>query len=148
MGLTESLRPAQPLRTVSIDGDGQFAATLERVRKHLRETRAKRILVGAANDSSALGALRAFQEAGRAAECAVAGQNAEPEARAEMRTPGTRLVASVAYFPEKYGDGLIRLALDILARKAVPPAVFVNHQVITPDNVDHYYANDALMAGA
>jgi ribose transport system substrate-binding protein len=115
------------------------------VRKHLRETRARRILVGAANDSSALGALRAFQEAGRAAECAVAGQNAEPEARAEMRSPGTRLVASVAYFPEKYGDGVIRLALDLLARKAAPPAVFVNHQVITPDNVDHYYPNDSLM---
>ena len=148
VGLSESLRPAEPLRTVSIDGDGQFAATLERVRKHLRETRARRILVGAANDSSALGALRAFQEAGRSSECAVAGQNAEPEARAEMRTLGTRLVASVAYFPEKYGDGLIRLAMDILARKAVPPAVFVSHQVITPENVDHYYANDALMAGA
>ncbi len=144
-GLHDSLRPAQPLRTVPVDGDGQFAATLERVRKHLRETRARRILVGAANDSSALGALRAFQEAGRAAECAIAGQNAEPEARAEMRTPNTRLVASVAYFPEKYGDGLIRLALDILARKAVPPAVFVNHQVVTPENVDHLYPNDSLL---
>lgn len=148
VGVTETLRMPQPCRTVSIDGDGQFAATLERVRKHLRETKARRILVGAANDSSALGALRAFQEAGRASECAVVGQNAEPEARAEMRTPNTRLIASVAYFPEKYGEGLIRLALDILARKAVPPAVFVNHQVITPENVDHFYANDSLLVTA
>ena len=143
-GITESLRMTQPCRTVSIDGDGQFASTLERVRKHLRETKSKRILVGAANDSSALGALRAFQEAGRARECAVAGQNAEAEARAELRTQDTRLVASVAYFPEKYGDGLIRLALDLLARKAAPPAVFMNHQVITPENVDHFYPNDML----
>jgi ribose transport system substrate-binding protein len=88
--------------------------------------------------------LRAFQEAGRAKDCAIAGQNAEPEARAELRTSGTRLVASVAYFPEKYGDGLIRLALDLLARKAAPPAVFTNHQVITPENVDHFYPNDML----
>jgi ribose transport system substrate-binding protein len=143
-GISEVLRPPQPCRTVSIDGDGQFEATLERIRKYLRQTKAKRVLVGAANDSSALGALRAFQEAGRAAECAIAGQNAEPEARAEMRTAHTRLVASVAYFPEKYGDGLIRLALDILARKAVPPAIFMNHQVITPENVDHFYPNDML----
>jgi ribose transport system substrate-binding protein len=147
-GITENLRLPQPCRTVSIDGDGRFAATLERVRKHLRETKAKRILVGAANDSSALGALRAFQEAGREAECAIAGQNAEPEAREEMRTPKTRMIASVAYFPEKYGDGLIRLALDILARKAVPPAVFMNHQVITPENVDHFYPNDILRTDA
>ena len=44
-----------------------------------------------------------------------------------------------------YGDGLIKLALDILTKKAVPPAVFVHHQVITRENVDHYYPNDALL---
>ena len=143
-GIGEVLRMQEPCRTVSIDGDGQFQTALERVRKHLRESRAKRVLVGAANDPSALGALRAFQEAGRAKECAIAGQNGEPEARAELRTERTRLVASVAYFPEKYGEGLLRLALDILARKAVPPAVFTNHQIITPDNVDHFYPNDSL----
>lgn len=143
-GIGEVLRMPEPCRTVSIDGDGQFQTALERVRKHLRESRAKRVLVGAANDPSALGSLRAFQEAGRAKECAIAGQNGEPEARAELRSGNTRLVASVAYFPEKYGDGLLRLALDILARKAVPPAVFTNHQIITPDNVDHFYPNDSL----
>jgi ribose transport system substrate-binding protein len=137
---------AESCRTVSIDGDGQFQTTHERVRKYLRESKARRILVGAVNDSSALGALRAFQEAGRAADCAIVGQNAETEARAELRTPGTRLVASVAYFPEKYGDGLIRLALDILGNKAVPPAIFTSHQVITPENVDHFYPNDGLLS--
>src|SRR5262249_49977671 len=111
-GIAEAIRIPDRCRTVSIDGDGQFKAALERTRKHLRETNAKRIVVGAANDPSALGALRAFQEAGRANDCVIVGQNAEPEARAELRTPLTRFVASVAYFPEKYGDGLIRLALD------------------------------------
>lgn len=147
-GITEVLRMPEGTRTVSIDGDGQFQTALERVRKHLRETTAKRILVGAANDPSALGALRAFQEAGRESECAIVGQNAEPEARAELRSPNTRLIASVAYFPEKYGDGLIRLALDILARKAVPPAIFTSHQIITPENVDHFYPNDSLLTGS
>jgi ribose transport system substrate-binding protein len=143
-GIGEVLRLTERCRTISIDGDGQFQTSIERVRKHLRESKAKRILVGAANDSTALGALRAFQEAGRANECAIVGNNAEPEARVELRTPNTRLIASVAFFPEKYGDGLIRLALDILSRKAVPPAVFTGHQVITPDNVDHFYPNDSL----
>ena len=106
-GIGEVIRPPERCLTVSIDGDGQFQTSHERVRKHLRETKAKRVLVGAANDSSALGALRAFQEAGRAQDCVIAGQNAEPEARAELRSPHTRLIASVAYFPEKYGDGLI-----------------------------------------
>ena len=144
-GIAEVLRLPEHCRTISIDGDGQFQTTLERVRKHLRESKAKHVLVGTANDSSALGALRAFEEAGRASECAIVGQNAEPEARAELRSPNTRLIASVAFFPEKYGDGLLRLSLDIMARKAVPPAVFTTHHVITPDNVDHFYSNDSLL---
>ncbi|HXA48865.1 MAG TPA: substrate-binding domain-containing protein [Candidatus Acidoferrum sp.] len=144
-GIAEVMRIPDRCRTVNVDGDGQFQTALERVRKHLRETKAKHILVGSANDSSALGALRAFEEAGRATDCAVVGQNAEPEARAELRAPKTRLLASVAYFPEKYGDGLLRLALDLLARKAVPPAVFTTHQIITTENVDHFYPNDSLL---
>jgi hypothetical protein len=28
----------------------------------------------------------------------------------------------------------------------VPPAVFTTHQLITPDNVDHFYPNDSLLA--
>ena len=144
-GISEVIRIPETCKIVSVDGDGQFQTSLERVRKHLRQSQARRVLVGAANDSSALGALRAYEEAGRANDCAVVGQNGEPEARAELRTGRSRLIASVGYFPEKYGDGLIRLAFDILARKAVAPAVFTNHQIITPDNVDHYYPNDSLM---
>jgi ribose transport system substrate-binding protein len=75
------------------------------------------VLEGAANDSSALGALRAFQEADRANDWVVAGQNEKPEARAELHTPNTRLIASIAYFPEKYGEGLIRLAFDFWPAK-------------------------------
>jgi ribose transport system substrate-binding protein len=144
-GIHEILRTARPCRTTQIDGDGQFQVALERVRKHLRASRARRVLVGAATDPSALGALRAFEEAGREGECAVVGQNGEPEARLELRVPRTRLIGSVAYFPEKYGEGVIRLALDILAKKTVPPAVFIKHQLITPDTVDHLYPNDSLL---
>jgi len=144
-GIHEVLHPAESCLEVHLDGDGQFNTALERVRKHLRETRARRILVGAANDPSALGALRAFEEAGRATQCAVAGQNGEPEARAELRVPRTRFIASVGFFPEKYGDGLIRLAQDILAKKPTPPAVFIQHHLLTSENVDHFYPNDSLL---
>ena len=144
-GLHEVLRRTDQSRIFHLDGDGQFKAALDGVRKHLRASKAKRILVGAATDSSALGALRAFEEAGRAAECAIVGHNAEPEGRAQLREPRTRLIGSVAYFPEKYGPAVIRLALDILARKPTPPAVFTKHQLVTPETVDHLYPNDTLM---
>jgi len=145
-GLKETLRDAlEGCRVVSLDGDGQFATSLERVRRHLRQSKAGYVLVGAANDPSALGAARAFQEAGRAATCAIVGQNAEPDARDELRQPRTPLVASVGFFPERYGDALIKLAFDILAHRRTPPAVFVRHQIVTAENVDHLYPNDALL---
>jgi ribose transport system substrate-binding protein len=144
-GIRDVMHEAAAKPIVSLDGDGQFKTAMDRVRRHLRETRAQRILVGAANDPSALGAARAFQEAGRADSCAIVGQNAEPDARAELRAASSPLIASVGYFPERYGEGIIRLALEILGRRPVPPAMFVKHQIVTRDNVDHLYPNDALM---
>ena len=90
---------------------------MECVRKRLQGNTANHILVGAASDPSARGALRAFQECGRGAHCAVVGQGAGPDARAEMRDTGTRLIGSVAYFPERYGDAIVRIATDVLLGK-------------------------------
>ncbi|PYT31518.1 MAG: LacI family transcriptional regulator [Acidobacteria bacterium] len=143
-GVREVLPCLNECPVTYLDGDGQLSDSFESVRKHLRASRSQRILVGAVNDPSALGALRAFQEAGRAECCAVVGQNASPEGRAELRERGTRLIGSVGYFPEKYGDEVVRLALDILNRRPVPPAVFVEHQLVTPETVNHFYPNDAL----
>jgi ribose transport system substrate-binding protein len=144
VALNTVLPNAGKCRITYLDGDGDLGRSFEVVRRHLRTTRTRRLVVGAINDPSALGALRAFQEAGRTEACAIMGQNATPEARAEIRQPKTRLIGSVAYFPEKYGAGLIRLSLDILNQRQVPPAVFVEHKLVTPTTVDHYYPNDGL----
>jgi ribose transport system substrate-binding protein len=145
-GVCETAPKLKQMRIVRLNGNGQFGRSQEVVRKHLRQTRARRILVGAINDPSALGALRAFEEAGRSNDCLVAGQNASLEARAEMRRPGTRLIGSVAYFPERYGPQLIQLALNILDQRQTPPAIFVNHQLVTPQNVNIVYPNDPLLS--
>src|SRR5215472_10298754 len=144
VGLNLVLPTAKSCRVTYLDGDGNLGPSFEAMRRHLRSTRAHRILVGAINDPSALGALRAFQEAGRTENCAIMGQNPSPEGRAELRQPNTRLVGSVAFFPERYGDDLIRVSLDILNQRQVPPAVFVEHKLVTPTTVDHYYPNDGL----
>ncbi len=144
-GIREILPGVSDNQVVRLNGNGQFGPSLEAVRKHLRGSRARRVLVGAINDPSAIGGLRAFEEIGAAERCAVTGQNASAEARVELRRTGSRLIGSVGYFPEKYGDGVISLALDILAGKAAPPAVFTRHQLITAENVDHHYPNDAMM---
>ena len=61
-----------------------------------------------------------------------------------MRRPRTRLLATLAFFPERYGEGLIPMSLQVLAKKSVPPAIFVKHQLMTPANVDHLYPTDAV----
>jgi ribose transport system substrate-binding protein len=51
----------------------------------------------------------------------------------------------VAYFPETYGNRVVRLALDVLHGRRVPPAVFTDHELVTPFNVDKIYPNDMLL---
>ena len=145
VGMKEVSPHLENCKVTFLDGDGKLGTSFEAVRRHLRLSRSRRLLVGAINDPSALGALRAFQECGRTETCAIMGQNASPEGRAEIRQPGTRLVGSVAYFPEKYGSEVIGVALDILHHRAVPPAVFVKHHLVTPENVNHVYPNDELL---
>ena len=147
VGINLVLPTAKNCRVTHLNGDGELGASFEVVRKYIRGSRSRRLVVGAINDVSAIGALRAFEEAGRADTCAVIGQNASPEGRAELREPNTRLVGSVAFFPERYGPDLIKVSLDILNKRPVPPAVFVEHKLVTPTTVEHYYPNDILMQG-
>lgn len=145
-GMREVLPDIARTSVVRFDGKGAFGPTLEIVRKHLRKQSRKRTLVATINDPSALGALRAFEESGSLGYCAVLGQNAIEEARVEMRRPGTRLVGSVAYFPERYGLELIPLAMSMAGGKQAPPAVFTKHKLVTPKNVDEVYPSERAMA--
>lgn len=144
VGINLVLPNAKSCRITHLNGDGDLGPSFEVVRRHIRMTQSRRLVVGAINDVSAIGALRAFEEAGRADTCAIMGQNASPEGRAELREPNTRLIGSVAFFPERYGSDLVRVSLDILNKRHVPPAVFVEHKLVTPKTVNHYYPNDSL----
>jgi ribose transport system substrate-binding protein len=145
-GVRELLPKFHDRQVVALNGNGQYEQSLDAIRKHLRKSKARHVLMGGINDPSSLGGLRAFEEAGRANDCLVVGQNASIEARREMRTPSSRFVGSVAYFPENYGEAVLAFALDILRGKEVPPALFVKHRMVTKANVDEIYPNDALIA--
>jgi ribose transport system substrate-binding protein len=144
-GLRDLLPKFDDRRVISVDGHGQYEHTLQVVRKHLRNSKAQRVLIGGINDPSTLAAFRAYEEAGRAENCLAVGQNASIEARREMRRPGSRFIGSVAYFPENYGQAILDFAFDILRGKEVPPALFVKHRLISPANVDEIYPNDVLI---
>jgi ribose transport system substrate-binding protein len=141
-GLRAELPEIVKVPVARLNGRGDFEQVLALVRQYLRRAPARKTLIGTVNDICALAALRAFDEAGASEKCAVMGQNAVRESRNELRRPGTRLVGTVAYFPERYGDEIIPMALSILQKKSVPSTVFVKHQLITPHNVDLIYPLD------
>ena len=59
--LRSNLQVFSDRQIVTLDGNGQFERSLEAVGKELPKSRSRSVLVGAINDPSALGALRAFE---------------------------------------------------------------------------------------
>lgn len=143
LGMREVLPSLAESKVSVVNGNGQFESSAEVVQRHLKNSTAKHILVSAINDPSALGALQAFKLAERLHDCAIVGQNGSIEARLEMRRADTRLIGSVGYFPEKYGEHLMSLAMNILTRREpVPPAVFIKTQLLTPANLKQFYRGE------
>jgi ribose transport system substrate-binding protein len=122
-----------------IDSRGEMERSFELVRRHMQFSPKRKTLIFGVNDLAVLGALRAFAEVGRSEYCLALGVGAFPEARTELRFPQTRMIGSIATFPERYGDNLIQIALDILHRKPVLPAIYAPIQLITPQNIDKFY---------
>jgi len=127
-----------------LDSRGEFIRSFELTRRHLQKAPKRRTLVTGINDYAVLGALRAFEEAGRSNLCLAASHGGSPEARRELRLPNSRLVAAVGFFPERYGESLILLALDILNKRTTPPAIYMPVQVLTQKNVDEFYPRDTF----
>ena len=147
LGINEVLPNSAHAKTSMVNGDWQFDVSRDAVMKYLDKSTASRILVSAIFDPSALGALQAFKDADRLQDCAIVGQNGSIEALLQMRKPNSRLIGSVGYFPERYGEQLIALALDILTQRVpVPNAVFIKHQLLTPSNLKQHYGREMQAA--
>jgi ribose transport system substrate-binding protein len=139
-GAFEAIRSALgdlPVETfVRIDGRG----IRERSRKVLsefleRHRRDKRILIAAANDSSALGAIDAARDLKRERHIAVVGQDCIHEAIQEMRRRSSPLIGSVSHETNAYGPGLMNLGLALLRGQTVPPYNYVTHRLVTRRSV-------------
>lgn len=94
------------------------------------------IVATAINDQATTGILRAVKQAGREADFLAVGMGGD-ELATMMAEP--TFIASVGYFPERYGNYLVPIALAQLAGKEIPPAVLVNHVMVTKGNVCQYY---------
>jgi ribose transport system substrate-binding protein len=118
---------------VRMDGRGIRTNSYQLVLDFLRRNPQDRgILIAAATDTSALGAVQAVQELKLEKHVAIVGQDCIPEALEEMQVPGSPLIASVSHEAQTYGPRLIQLGLAILAGQRVSPYNYVEHRLIAP----------------
>jgi ribose transport system substrate-binding protein len=97
----------------------------------LNSHKKQRILIAAATDTSALGAVQAAREAGLTHAVAIAGQDCSQEVLEEMRLHTEPLIGCVSHQAQTYGSGLVQLGIDLLRGSAVPPYNFVGHKLVT-----------------
>lgn len=95
------------------------------------------------NDEAVVGALHAFEQMGRLDQVVGVGQNADQVAHAALRRPDFPFIGSTRFAPEAYGPDLLALAMRILRGEPAPPAVYLQHIFVTPDNLDRYYPQSA-----
>jgi ribose transport system substrate-binding protein len=95
----------------------------------------KKVLFIGINADMALAALGAAAALDRQRHTVVVAQNVNVVVRRELERHNPMLIGAVDYFQEQYGSNLMQIALDLLEGRAVPPAIYTEHQLITSDDV-------------
>jgi len=101
---------------------------------------AKYILATSIDDERVTGMTKALSQSTR--EGIGVGQGCDDvgiSATKESTVDKTHFLGCVAFFPEKYPDYLMSIALDVLDGKAVPQEVHIDHKFLTQDNIKQYY---------
>ena len=139
-GAFEGIRsgvPDLPVESfVRIDGRGMREKSKKLIADFLqRHPKDKHILIAAATDSSALGAVDAVRENKRDRHVAIVGQDCIAEAIAEMKKAKSPLIGSVSHEANSYGPSLMHLGLSLLRGQIVAPYNYVAHKMITRESL-------------
>jgi ribose transport system substrate-binding protein len=100
---------------------------------------AKKIVLTSINEETMQGAIAAIETAGRwnKDDIIIITQGVDDVGKTQIREGKTD--AGIAYFPETYGKYLVPMAIAMLTDQKVPPAVYIDNEVITKDNIDQFY---------
>ena len=134
-GAFEAVRAAVPETAaetfVRLDGRGMRDRSRKLISDFLdRHPRDRHILIAAANDTSALGALDAVRERKRERHVAIVGQDCIEEALRELKRTSSPFIASVSHETGTYGPSLVHLGLSILRGQSVPPYDYVVQRLV------------------
>ena len=138
-GFRDGFQESCPLINEQVlDGADRTDPALEKVSSLLPTLTGNRIVVVAINEDGILGAIGAARTLGREADLFYAGQGTDPSIWKDVAC-NPQYIASVAYFPERYGRTLIPAMIDILDGKAIPTELFTAHQVVNASNIRDIY---------
>jgi ribose transport system substrate-binding protein len=123
-----------PSRTLQIDDADRLVTAQTQVARRLAGLQGRRIIVVGLNESAVLGAMAAASAAGRKDEVWYSGQLADASIREHIACDG-QYIASVAQFPERYGEQLLPLLVRALDGEVVPDVVEAPLELVTAANV-------------
>ncbi len=123
---------------IVLDGADRTDPALEQVSNLLPSLPGNHIVVVAINEDGILGALGAARTLGREADVIYSGQGTDPSIWKDVAC-NPQYIASVAYFPERYGKTVVPAMIDILNGKEPYKELFTAHQVINKDNIREIY---------
>ncbi len=99
-----------------------------------------KIAVGTVNTETGQGVFSAVQAAGRDSDVYLATNNNGNQTLAAWEQGENMWLGGSAYYPTKYGEYIIPMALDILAGKDVDRIMTMEHKFLTRENIDEVKA--------
>jgi ribose transport system substrate-binding protein len=96
------------------------------------------LIIGPAGDTMPVAALGAADVAGRKNQVWIVGHGADPSVLELIRSE-PQWVGDVAYFPERYGELVMPLAVALANGEEVPEEMLLTHEFITAENIEEYY---------
>jgi ribose transport system substrate-binding protein len=97
----------------------------------------KHLLINTIDDERTQGEINALKQAGRLGDALTIANGVDQLGQEQIRAGDES--ASVAFFPEKYGEWLIPLLQDVMAGNPVPSFTGSQLVVVTKANIDRYY---------
>ena len=132
---------------VEIDGQNDAQFTQARFADFLlAHPEARKVAVATINDVAASGVYAAAEIANRADHVVLVSQNStadfvEPMYAAEGKT---NWIASIAYFPNRYGEFVFNIIDKMVAGEETEETYYIDHIAITWDNIKEWYPLDNL----
>ncbi|MFP5342266.1 MAG: sugar ABC transporter substrate-binding protein, partial [Candidatus Limnocylindria bacterium] len=130
--------PLDPAKERILDGADRTDPALEQMTNLLSALPGNRIVVVAINEDGILGAIGAANALGRQTDLYYGGQGTDPSIWKDVAC-NPNYIASVAYYPERYGDLLIPNMVKALQGETIPTEIFTQHEVINRDNIRSIY---------